>query len=82
MIPENEFRVGDLVMLVSEFGHVIPEVGCILIIEKSTGYPADLGEAQTPEPIYTILMGGEIEKRVSGSWLTECTYMSSILKIN
>jgi len=81
MSDKSEFSVGDLVMLVSEFGHVIPEVGCVLVLEKSTGYPADLGETTQPELIYTVLLGGEVEKKVSGSWLTECTSSSDILKI-
>ena len=81
MSDKNEFCVGDLVMLVSEFGHVIPEVGCVLVLEKSTGYPADMGETRYPELIYTILMAGEVEKKVSGSWLTVCTSNSDILKI-
>ena len=81
MSDENEFKSGDLAMLVSEFGYIIHEAGFVLVVSRSYGLPADLGETIKPEAIYTILLAGEVEKRVSGSWLIQCTDGFCILKL-
>jgi len=63
------FNPGDLVNIVSRCGDIVVDCPPALILERSIGYPLDIMRNTEPEEIYTILIFGSLEYRISADWL-------------